>query len=369
MLKKVIEFVKNFDLSLKSIGKVIVLTVMGVVLLAVTLAILGITWRFVTSGSSFNLAQSHTSAMPMAMSGMMDEFGEMFGSGFTKNDLMMRKSTLGLGMVASMPEPYFDNGVSQEMEDYERISYNAEIERYEIETVCDEIEALKPLDYVVFKNANRSDKNCSYRFSVESEHEVEVVNTIRALDPKEFNTSVDTREPAVSGNVFEREILESRLESIQDSLKQAEDAYGSAITLATNRGNVESLAALINGKLELIERLSNQKRSVAQQLARLVRGGDRTLSETEYAHFNVQVSKKQIVDWEGIGSTWRYGVDEFVGSVNKILQGLTFGLILFALMVFKFLVYLFVFAAFARLTWVLARKVWKWNGDIRRLLK
>ncbi len=367
MLKKVIEFVKNFDWSLKSMIKLVTLAFVGILVLAIAIAILGNVLRFVFNDDDHDRRDGVFSAPMHAMQGIANNFVYEYEDDMEYTGGLMAKS-LGRGMVAQT-SMLANETVNEDTEDYEKISYNAEIERYEIETVCDKLESLKPLDYVVFKNAGRSDKRCSYRFSVESEREAEVADIIRALDPKEFNISIDTREPAVSGNVFEVEILQERLDAIQVSLEQAESAYDEAISLATRKGNVEGLSTLINGKLNLIERLNNQKRSTAQQLVRIVRSGERTISETEYAHFNVQVSKKQIVDWKQIASSWRYEVNNFVTNVNQILQKLIFGLPLFILVVVKVLVYLFVVVTFARLAWSLAKRIWKWDGSIKRLLK
>ncbi len=362
MLPKLKNLIKNFDWSIRSIAKIAGLVSGGIIAFAIAIAVLGVAWRS-AFGGDYNRHGGIFAEPMMAMQGLAGDLDEFVGYGGGMIESISARS------MKMSPPAILSSTVNEDTEKYEKVSYNASIERYKIESVCDKVEALKPLDYVVFKSASRNNKYCSYRFGVESDREEDVADIVRGLSPKNFDVNIDTREPAVSGNAFESEILEKRLESIQSSLAQAERAYDSAITLATSKGNVEGLSTLITGKLNLVERLSNQRRQVAQQLARLQRTGQQTVSETEYAHFVVSISKKQIVDMEGIASSWRYNLDKFVSSLNTTLQKLTFGLVSFALSVVQLLAYIFVVFAFARFAWTLAKRLWHWDGSINKLLK
>ncbi len=279
--------------------------------------------------------------------------------------------SLGMGSPVDSLEvlPDFDEGsLSDKAEDYEKVSYSAHYEDSDIDRKCNSIENLKALDYVVFTYARRNKNYCNYNFWTDKAHEEEVVRKLKSLDPKEFNISVSSLERSISGSDFEIKLLQEEMDELDETIKEAKNAYSDLIALAKNRGKVTDLTLIIDNKIRLLERLQSKKRSLITRLERLQRRNSETLDETQKVSFNVSLRKVETVDLEGIKESWREYTKSFIYNLNSYLKFFSYDLLLFAIKVLGFVVYLAVVLVILRLAYLLARKIWKLNRG-RKLFK
>ncbi len=334
--------------------------------LTIALAVLALAWSLffgkssVGYGSSFN-TQAFISKAPYS------------GGVVSKRAAYAKPGIESLGMGAPMDSievlPNFDEGSSSnKAEDYEKVSYSAYYEDAEIDSKCKNIENLKPLDYVVFTYARRNKDSCNYNFWTDKAHEEEIVRKIKSLNPKEFNISTSSLERSVSSGDFEIKLLQEEIDELDETIQEAKKAYSELIALAKNRGKVTDLTLIIDNKIRLLERLQSKKRSLLTRLERLQRGNSETLDETQKVSFNVSLRKVEIVDLESIKESWREYTKSFIYNLNAYLKFFTYDLLLFAIKVLGFVVYLAVVLVILRLAYLLARKIWKLKRG-RKLFK
>lgn len=238
-------------------------------------------------------------------------------------------------------------------EDYEVTDYSATIETHHLADTCSAIVDLKKKTYVIFQSSNEYDKGCFYAFKVKNDKVTEVLGDIRALDPRELSENSYTIKKQLSDYTSEQEILQNKLTSIQGTLTSALKSYDEISGLATRTQNADALAKIIDSKIGIIERLSEQRISLNEQLDRLARAKADSLDRLDYTYFNVSVLENKFIDGQGIADSWNAAIKAFVYDFNASVQALTLGVLALALTVVQWLVYAFF------VLWML-KYVWKW---------
>ena len=258
------------------------------------------------------------------------------------------------------PMPYGEGG--DDAEEYERRNYNARYETRKFEETCTAIADLKPLEYVVFDNSNKGEDWCSYNFRVDVEHEDEVVAALKELNPKDFSIDTSTLERSIEYNDSELALQQRRIESLQDTLAQAENSFNSLITQAERAGDTSTLSDVINNKINTLDRLNQEILNTQDRIDRLTRNQEGQVEQIEYAHFYTSVQKVTYLDSERLGDIWKQRVKEMVNEVNETFLALTVGLITFILNVVQFIIFatvLVISTAFvARVLWVIVKRIW-----------
>lgn len=239
--------------------------------------------------------------------------------------------------ILSMPAPYEDGG--KDAEAYERTSYFARFETALFKETCTAIAGLKPLDYVLFDYASEDDSFCAYEFRVEQAHARDVADALRALEPKDFSVNTSTVGGALEAHDMTREYLERRLESLESTLAEVEDAYETLLERAVAKGSVSELTLVITNRLSTIERLAREIRSIEEQLIQSSMSSDDVLEDTLYEHFSVQVEKRVFIDTEYLVHEWRTWINDTIMVFNQAFLWLTLGLIAFALQAGVFVIF------------------------------
>lgn len=291
-----------------------------------------------------------------------------YGADYDRAELSyMASGEAGLSMrnVASTPAmaPYPPSGggysSGNTAEEYEVTEYSATYETQDRNATCTQIAQLKSRSYVVFENANDHDRGCDYRFKVEHSRVEEVLTFLRDLSPKDLNENTYTIKNLVDDYSSETEVLENKRRAIDDTLSEAIAAYDEITTLATANQDAESLARIIDSKIQLIERLTQQKIEINTQLDRLARSKAEQLDRLAYTYFNVSAYENKYLDKEHIADSWKEAVRGTIQDMNAALQAATLGLIGFVFIVLQWLVYGLFLLLIAKLVWQVVQRIWK----------
>jgi hypothetical protein len=264
-------------------------------------------------------------------------------------------------MVANsdMPYPYPPQTTGNTAEQFEVTDYNASLETGDIEETCATVSELKSLAYVIFENANESTRHCSYSFKVEHAYVDEILAKIKTLDPKSLSENTYTIKSQLDDFTNQTEILEKKKASIEETLETALSAYDEITKLATKTQDAESLARIITSKVALIERLTQERININQQLDYLVRAKSDQLDRLKYTYFSVDISEKKYIDGEALSDSWYEATRQFVYSINYSLQNATLHLVQFSAMVIVYLVYLIILMVVAKFVWKFGLYMWK----------
>lgn len=231
---------------------------------------------------------------------------------------------------------------TRKAEDFELTSYQASIESRNVESDCQSIQALKADEAIIFLSANTSKDACSFTFKTEKKSEQKALAAIKALDPKSLTESVRTIEDTLISYDRRKEILEHELTTIQKILDDAIVSYEALSKLAITTGSVTNLRQAIYDKVDIIERLTQKKLSIEQELRQI---GDSTSSnkeEIQYTQFSVSVYKNTFVDKDALISSWKREIKQFINEINISAQSLSIGLITFIFMLVKYILYFLV---------------------------
>lgn len=272
-----------------------------------------------------------------------------------------KPADLSIRNVVGGMQPQVENGYTagDEGEAYEVKEYSATIETRNRARDCDAVRALKVRTDVVFQNANEYDRGCSYTFKVKKESVEEILGIVKGLHPKELTEASYTIQQQVEDYTSEIQILENKLASLDKTLADAVLSYENITVLATNAGNVDSLAKIIESKLTIIERLTSARIETSNYLERMQRSKADALDRLLYTYFTVTVYENKFVDGEEITNSWKTAVQQFVREINKAVQDMSIGLVYFILVVVKIGLYFVIGLFAARFGWMFAKRVWK----------
>ena len=255
-----------------------------------------------------------------------------------------------------MPDGNYSSGSTAE--EYEVTEYSASYETQSKETTCGALSGLKSYSYVIFESANDHDRGCDYRFKVEHSRVKDVLAFLRDLGPKDLNENTYTIKNQVDDFTSETEVLENKRRAIDTTLEEAIAAYDEITALATNNQDAESLARIIDSKIQLIERLTQQKIEINTQLDRLARAKAEQLDRLAYTYFNVSAYENRYVDGEHLKDSWKDAVRATIGDVNNALQATTLGLIALLFLAIQWIVYALIVLFLAKHAWYWVRRIW-----------
>jgi hypothetical protein len=339
------EFIKKLDLSWMQFLKLI-----GLVAIAlVTLSFLNSNFSSGTSlQSAYNNAKNAVSGTDSYYAATEDSFG------YGAPELSVRN------IAPDIMPPLVPSYVpGNDAEDFEVKEYSATIETSSLAKDCEEIRNLMKREDVIFENANEYEKGCNYSFKVEKDSVEAVLAIIESMDPKDLNENSYTIKREVTDYTSEIEILENKLASLDKTLTEALASYESVSRQATNVGDVESLAKIIDSKLNMIERLTSARIDTSAQLDRINRAKAESLDRLIYTNFYVNVYENKIIDGGEMKDSWTAAAQKFARDINTLVQELSIGFVALLLMLVKFALYGFVLLLAARFGYNFARKVWQ----------
>lgn len=286
------------------------------------------------------------------------------GGAVVSEDAMYFNSKVGSGVANFsvqniMPVPYPQGTTGNNAESFEVTDYNASIEARDKSSVCGRIADLKGLSYVIFENAQESDRTCNYTFKVEKKYVSEILEKIKSLEPKDLYENTRTIKRELDDFTNQTEILEKKLASIDDTLKNAITAYDQISALATRAQDVASLTKIIDSKLQTIERLTQEKININQQLEYLSRAKAEEMDKLAYTYFNINVYENKYVDFDNIKDSWVVSVQHFVYSFNSAVQNASINLIATLLLLLPYAIYGIIIFLAVRYGWRLLRDKWK----------
>ena len=255
--------------------------------------------------------------------------------------------------------PYGGMATGDTAEEFEVTDYSANIEAGRLDETCQTIAGLKERDYVIFENTSAYDRGCGFTFKVKSDKVDEILNVIKTLDPKDFTEDSYTIKPQVDDFTAEAEILQKKLTSIDETLANAVAAYDELSELATGARDVESLTKIIDSKLQLIERLTQERININAQLERISRAKAEALDRLDYTYFHVSVFENKYVDGEQLADSWKAAVKEFVRNVNQTIQDVSINLVAMLLLILQYVFYIFILIVVAKYVFRAARWIWK----------
>ena len=344
------KFPNNFELKPANILKIVGLGLVFIIIIVVGFRLVGST--FSSFAPEYSL-KGVTSQGMMALS--------------TKADVSedYARDSVGLSyqnVVTSNSEMVPADGglvMGDDAEDFEVSEYYANIETRNLEKTCQEVAALKSREDVIFESANEYEKSCSYTFKVKHGSVEEILAVIKDLDPKELNESTYTIKKLVDDYTSELEILEKKMASIDDTLNNAVKSYDNITSLATRVQDVETLAKIIDSKIGVIERLTQERININAQLERLTRSKAEQLDRLEYTYFNVYVLENKYINGQDLKDSWKAELKSFVRDVNSIVQDITINLVTLLLLILQYIIYLFIILVVAKYGWKFTKYIWK----------
>lgn len=332
---------KHFDWSFKSIAKIIGLVIAGIIVLTIVISLISLSFKTVFySGSNYDEGY----------------YSESSSQNFAKSD---SDSIRSLQQKIVLPPEPGQTTTGDTAEDFEIREHNGTIRTRDLTETCGKIAELKSLDYVIFENANEGENSCYYSFKVKVEQENEILATIKKLDPENFNTQIQTIKRIVDDYDSELDILNKKLASIEMTLSDAQKAYDELQKLATEKEDVESLAKIIDSKLNLIDRLTQQRIEIRTEIDQFNKAKSEQLDRLNYAYFNINVYEDLYIDVEQIKNTWKSEIKSFVRNTNDMLQNLTVNLVEYILNFFLISIYFFISLGLLKIVWVVTKKIWR----------
>lgn len=357
------EFLKN----LPAITPVLVVKIIGIGVVGVLL----VAFAFQLIGSSFGaLSGQVRGTMGMVAPGYGGGVGydsvadssDYYDGGYgTKAGYAVAPSMpeLSARNAASMPYPMPPQGTTgNTAEQFEVAQYNATIETRRLDETCASVQNLKERSDVIFENANTYDRGCNFTFKVEKKSVEDVLDSIKKLNPKDLAENIYTIKNQVDDFTSEVEVLTKKRASIDQTLSSALNAYDEITRLATNTQNADALAKIIDSKIGIIERLTQERININEQLDRLARAKADQLDGLDYTRFNINVYENKFVDGQQLKDSWKQALRDFVANVNKVLQDLTVNLVLLLLLIAQWVLYAAIILVVAKYGWKFGKNIW-----------
>lgn len=340
---------KNFDWSFKSIAKIIGLALAGILVIVILFSLISLGFKTIGGIGMNNV--------------YYDDFSSKGGYGMTESAMDMSSVPRSLNQKIIMPpEPETDYTSGDTSEDFEIREHNATIRTYQLNDTCSQIASLKKIDYVIFENANEDKKSCYYSFKVKRENESEILGIVKALNPENFNTNIQTIKKIIDDYDTELDILTKKLKSIEDTLEQAQKAYDELQQLATEAKDIESLAKIIDNKLNLIDRLSQQRIDTRLEIDRYNKAKGEQLDRLQYVYFDVNIYEDLIIDFEQIKQIWKNEIQNFFRNINEMLQNISINLVEYILRFVIVTIYFLISLGLIKMVWIVTKRIWKGKG-------
>jgi hypothetical protein len=254
--------------------------------------------------------------------------------------------------------PQYGGTTGDDAEAFEVTDYSATIESRDAAKTCAAVADLKVKSYVIFENSNSYDRGCSHTFKVKRENVPEVLAAIKDLEPRDLSENVQTIKQQITDYTSQIDILQKKLAAIDQTLKTALAAYDEITAIATRSQDAGSLAKIIDSKVGIIERLTQERININSQLEYLARSRGNEIDRIDYTYFRVSVFENRYFDGKSISDSWKEALRQFVYNVNRIIQGITLGLIGFILILAQYIVYIFILLLLAKYGWRFVRGFW-----------
>lgn len=356
------EFLKNLPtLTPVLVLKIIGICVGGVLLLAFAFQLIGSSFGALTGqmrGTIGMVTPGYGGGADYDMAVSSDYYDGGYG---TKAGYAVSESASMPQLSArnSMPYPMPPQGTTGDTaEEFEVAQYSATIETRRLDDTCATVQALKERTDVIFENTNTYDQGCNFTFKVEKKSVEDVLAIIEKLDPKDLSENIYTIKAQIDDFTSEVEVLTKKRASIDQTLTNALAAYDEITRLATNTQNADALAKIIDSKIGIIERLTQEKININEQLDRLARAKADQLDGLDYTRFNVNVYENKFVDGEQLKDSWKQALREFVANVNRVLQDVTVGLVLLLLLIAQWVLYAAIVLVVAKYGWKIGKYIW-----------
>jgi len=338
-------FLKDFDWSAKSIAKAIGVVLLGIVALAIAASLIGFAFRTVT-----NISQSGN--FGFSGGGYATSEGAMAPSYYAKD-----MAVSNIGYPTPIAPPNFSSG--NNAENYEVKSYSGVIKTRKLNETCDAVSALKIKKYVIFEDSNKNEESCYFRFKVAKENVDEIVKVIEGLKPETLNINVQSIKSQIEGMEDEMDILKKKLASVEETLTSAQSSYDEISKLATKQQDADTLAKIIDSKLNLIERLTTQKLEIKSQIDRYDQSKADQLDQLNYTFFDINVYKDLILDWKNIKDSWKYETKQMVTNINEVFQTVTLKLVTYLFNFVQIVLFLFISVFLLKFVWLGVKRIWK----------
>ena len=157
----------------------------------------------------------------------------------------------------------------------------------------------------------------------------------------------------------EIEILTKKLASVEKTLTDAQSAYDQVTVLATRNQDVASLAKIIESKIQLIERLTQERLNTKERIDRLNQSKAEQIDRVDYTLFSVSVYDIVIFDLKQIKNSWVYELKQFVNEFNSMIQNITVGLGTYLFQLIQIIIYLFIALFVVKYGWKAVKKIWR----------
>ena len=343
----------DINLRWTKVAKIAGLAIVAIVVIALAIRLIG-------SSFSSLFTRSNTNSWTNRMA-LVDDSDIGYG---TSGEMAYDKAAAGVGLslrnVASSPSiaPMPGNTTGDNAEEYEVKEYNVMVETRHLDNTCQTVADLKARPEVIFESAAQYEHNCRYTFKVKNDSVAEILKIIEALDPKELNANTYTIKRLIEDYTNQTEILEKKMNSIDETLANAVSAYDNIMKLANRVQDVESLAKIIESKLNIIERLTQERLNVSTQLEQLARAKAEQLDRLDYTYFYVNIIENKFIDWQNLKDSWKAAIKSFIGEVNEVLQDITINLAAGLLLVLKYILYLLIILLIAKYGWKAGKQIW-----------
>lgn len=265
----------------------------------------------------------------------------------------------GLSIQNIFPIPPRTGTTGNTAESFEVTDYNARIETRTLKETCAKVKSWKTSSYVIFENASESDRQCYYTFKVEHAFVSEILDLVKGLDPKDLTENTNTIKQQIDDFTNQTDILKKKRDSIDKTFESALRSYDEITTLATRTQNVEALAKIIDSKIGIIERLSQERINVNTELDQLARVKAEELDRLKYAYFNVNVYENKFFDGKDLKDSWKAALKAFIQTVNTVLQSVTVGLLGFLVFLLPLVIYALLALLIAKYGWRVAKHIWE----------
>lgn len=338
------ELLKNFDWSLKSIWKIVLVVIWAILVFTIvaslaSLSIRTITNPWVSDMRYWSMASEWAPIMMGKRSFALDS-----------NNVALSTQDAGMGSLTS--------------EDYEVKSIDTQINTHFKNDVCSKFQELKAKQYIIFENSNSSEKSCYFNLKVEKDRADEVLSLIKSYDPEYLNENIETIKRQVDNFSSEIDILQKKLDSIEITLKDAQKQYDDLTKLATQKSDTESLAKIIDSKLNLINKLSDERVNANAQMMRFKRDKEIQLERLNYSFFNINIVEELFFDWKAIKDDWKNTIKNFIFDINDIIKAISIDLVEYLLRFVQISIYFFISLILLKWVWFVTKKIWNWKWEL-----
>ncbi|OGH91570.1 MAG: hypothetical protein A2534_04505 [Candidatus Magasanikbacteria bacterium RIFOXYD2_FULL_39_9] len=346
-----LEFLKHLNFKPLNIFKAVVLGIFGVSALVFVFSMINSSVRPLLKGGIGEVSSPMSYPAYDSAAGFASE-GAMFSKGGVATSLSLRN-------MSPIVPPMQQGTVGNNAEDFEVTDYSAFIETRDKKETCSQIADLKSLKHVIFEVSSESDRSCNFTFKVEHARAAEILAIIKSLKPKDLTENTQTIKRQLDDFTNQTDILKKKLVSIEETLQNALSAYDQITALAVKTQDASSLAKIIDSKVQLIERLTQERININQQLDYLARAKADQMDKLDYTFFNVNVYENKYVDVKNIKDSWKAAIKDFFYNVNQAVQDASINLLAVLFIAIPYIIYCLLLLVGAKYGWRLVKYIWK----------